>query len=129
MATSTERSREHRARKRALAEAADRPLLRDASSLLLPMVEATLLELGLDGQDVAAGALAREYARAIDESRDRAWSLRWLGPLLQTALNELHASPKSRQAMKQTAPAVQAPPSRLAQLREAHATGTKPGFL
>jgi hypothetical protein len=113
-----ERQRNRRARLAAGIEAGDQPVLRDADDLLVPHVEASIAELGLEGQDLAAAALARLYAKQIDTAKDRGWALRWIGPLLQTALEGLYATPQSRKAQK---PAVPQPPNRLHQLRAAHA--------
>jgi hypothetical protein len=75
------------------------------------------------GKDAGAAALAATYARVIDRARDPAWAARWIGPLLLQSLAELHATPASRKALeKQKAPA--RGPSRVAQLRQAHAVST-----
>jgi len=117
--TDAERMRAMRARRAAALEAGgEQPVLRDADDLLVPHVEAAVAELGLDGQDVAAAALARLYAKQIDTAKDRGWALRWIGPLLQTALEGLYATPQSRKAQK---PAAAAPPNGLQRLREARA--------
>ena len=113
-----ERQRRKRERRAAAIEAAGQPVLRDADDLLVPHVEASIAELGLEGQDVAAAALARLYAKQIDTAKDRGWALRWLGPLLQTALEGLYATPASRKTQKPAAPA---PPNGLQRLREARA--------
>lgn len=114
-----ERQRRLRERRAAAIEAGgEQPVLRDADDLLVPAVEAAILKLELAGQDVAAAALARLYAKQIDTARDRAWALRWIGPLLQTALEGLYATPQSRKAQK---PAVPAPPNGLQRLRAARA--------
>lgn len=100
------------------------PVLRDANDVLVPAVEAAILELELAGQDVAAAALCRQYAKAIDTAKDRGYALRWIGPLLQTALEGLYATPASRKAQKPAAPA---PPNGLQRLRAARAAAEKPG--
>ncbi len=114
-----ERQRRLRERRAAAIEAGgEPPVLRDADDLLVPAVEAAILKLELAGQDVAAAALARLYAKQIDTAKDRGYALRWIGPLLQTALEGLYATPASRKAQKTAAPA---PPNGLQRLREARA--------
>jgi hypothetical protein len=124
-ASSTERSRLHRARKAAAIEALEHPVLRDAAELLAPAVEETLMELGLGEQDQAAAQLARRYAAVIDGARDPAWALRWIGPLLQDCLTSLQATPASRKAQ----PPVKPVPTALDRLRQAHAANTRPSGL
>jgi hypothetical protein len=86
-----------RARRAAgLAPAEDREPL-DPDDLLLPAVEATIAALGLAAEDAGAAEVARRYAGAMDSARDQAWAARWLGPLLLKALEELRATPRSRQ--------------------------------
>lgn len=98
MSTSTERMRRLRARRAALLEPVDGPPLRDADELLAPAVEETLAALQLAERDAAAAQVARAYASAIDQARDQAYALRWLGPLLLAALTALQATPASRPA-------------------------------
>ncbi len=90
----------------------DRPL-RDAGELLAPAVEETLAALELGEQDQAAAQLARQYARVIDQARDPAYALRWIGPLLQDVLTSLQATPMSRAKEPPRRPG----PSRLDDLR------------
>jgi hypothetical protein len=85
---------------------------------LAPAVEETIAVLELGGEDLAAAQLTRRYARIIDEARDQAWALRWIGPLLADALGELGATPAARARMKTEKPAP-AVPSRLGALRAA----------
>lgn len=73
--------------------------LRDAADLLAPSVDETIGHLRLEDQDVAAVALARRYAAAIDavtEPAARAGVLRQLGPLLLAVLESLGATPAAR---------------------------------
>jgi sarcosine oxidase gamma subunit len=98
------RLRERRAA--AIGEDPDAAVLRDAAGLLGPAVEASLLALRLDGQDAAAAQLARQHARAIDQARDQARAVRWLGPLLLEVLGELGATPAARAKLKGTQAAV-----------------------
>jgi hypothetical protein len=123
MSTSTERMRALRARQAAAIEPAEDGL-RSADELLAPFVDQTLTALELDDKDAAAAQLAAVYARVIDEARDPAWAARWIGPLLLQALAELHATPASRKAGKTKEPAKRAP-TRVAQLRQAHASTSK----
>ncbi len=115
--TSTERVRDFRARQRARLEAVDGDAgPRDPDTLLLPAVETAVEALGLDGTDAAAAALAREYARTIDQARDSAYAYRWLGPLLLDCLESLGATPMARAKLKPGTPGPQRP-SQLDQLR------------
>jgi hypothetical protein len=100
-------------------EAAPDPPVRDAAGLLVPFVEGTLAALQLAARDQAAAQLARRYAALIDEARDPAWALRWIGPLLLRVLEELQATPKSRPAA--SARPGQARANKVAELRAAHA--------
>jgi hypothetical protein len=88
---------------------------RPADELLLPSVRESVaaLELGVDG--LAAARLAERYAQVIDEARDQAWALRWIGPHLLQALTELRATPMSRKEAKP----VPGQPSQLDRLRAA----------
>jgi hypothetical protein len=113
--TSTERSRAHRARKAASIEAPDRPVLRDASELMVPFVDSTIAALDLPAADLAQAQLARNLAAAIDSARDRAWALRWLSPHLQEALKALKATPAARPELKPITPPA---PAGLSLLRE-----------
>jgi hypothetical protein len=108
-----------RARRAAAIEAADDAPVRDAAELLVPFVEGTLAALQLGARDQAAAQLARRYAALIDDARDPAWALRWIGPLLLRVLEELQATPKSRPAAKgNPGPARE---NKVSQLRSAHA--------
>ena len=120
MSTSAERMRALRARRAAAIEPAEdaRP------GELAPSVEQTLAALDLDDKDAAAAQLAAVYAQVIDQARDSAWAARWIGPLLLQALAELHATPASRKAGKPKEPAKRVP-TRVAQLRQAHASTSK----
>lgn len=97
-----ERMRNMRARRAASIEAG--PELRDASELLSPMVESTILALDLGPEHLGQAQLARNLARTIDTSKDRAWALRWLSPHLQAALQQLRATPLSRPEAKPVTP-------------------------
>ena len=105
-----------RARRAAAIEAGDG----EPRSLLAPSVEQALAALEPDPKDAAAAQLATVYARVIDGAADHAWAARWIGPLLLQALAELHATPASRKAATGKQPASRGP-SRVAQLRQAHA--------
>lgn len=81
--------------------------LRDTSELLWPAVQETLTALGLGSEDAAARKLAQRYAQVIDglpdrgegtseRAHDQAWGLRWMGPLLLDALDQLGATPAAR---------------------------------
>lgn len=113
-----------RARRAAAIEAGPDGESRDPDELIMPAVELTLDALELDGKDAAAAQLAAVYARVIDNARDPAWAARWIGPLLLQALAELHATPASRKVATGKQPEKRAP-SRVAQLRTAHASGAK----
>ena len=95
--TSTERVRDFRARQRAKLEAIDGGGgERDPETMLLPAIEATIGALKLDAGDGAAVALARTYARVIDEAQDQGYAARWIGPHLLDALIALRATPAAR---------------------------------
>ena len=94
------------------------PALRDASELLWPAVSETLTQLDLTGEDAAAKKLAQRYAQVIDQHDDQAWAMRWIGPLLLDALEQLGATPAARARVKGGKPA-DAPVSQLAKLRAA----------
>jgi hypothetical protein len=74
------------------------PPRRPVEERLRPAVEETLAALGLEGDGLAAGQIARRYATVIDEASDPAWALRWIGPHLLQALTELKATPMSAKA-------------------------------
>lgn len=92
--------------------------LRDASELLRPAVQATIDAMDLADEDGAAVQLAVQYARTIDDHEDRAWAVRWIGPLLLDALEQLGATPAARARLKGGKQA-DAPVSQLARLRAA----------
>jgi hypothetical protein len=97
--------------------------LRDAGELLRSRVDTTIEALQLDEKDAAAVKLARQYADLIDAAHDgdradRAYALRWIGPLLLDTLTELGATPAARARVRKQPPA-DAPPTRLTQLRAA----------
>ena len=92
--------------------------LRDASELLWPAVSLTLTQLDLTDEDAAAKKLAQRYAQVIDQHDDPAWAMRWIGPLLLDALEQLGATPAARARVKGGKPA-DAPVSQLAKLRAA----------
>jgi hypothetical protein len=120
VSTSAERMRRLRARRRALLNPPpDGVTLRDADSLVLPAVEQAIAALELGPSDVAAAQLARQYARTLDTARDPAWAYRWIGPLLQVALEQLGATPAARSRLKTGKPP-EREPSRLDALRAAH---------
>ena len=122
--TSTERMRALRARRAAAIEPAGGGGPRSTDEMLGPSVGETLAALELDGKDAAAARLATVYARVIDQAADPAWAARWIGPLLLQALAELHATPASRKA-GQPKDAPKRGPTRVAQLRQAHAATVK----
>ena len=103
MSTSTERMRRLRER-RAKAIEADTARLRDTGELLAPAVAETLAALDLKSEDAAAAHLALRYAQIIDECRDPAWGLRWVGPHMLAALESLGATPVSRAKLKKDPP-------------------------
>jgi hypothetical protein len=99
-------------------------MLKDAAKLLAPAVSDTIRALDLTDKDAAAIKLAQRYADLIDASldkdaADRAWALRWIGPLLMDALAELGATPAARARVKKPGPAADAPKTNLARLRAA----------
>lgn len=69
---------------------------RDPDDLLLPAVEHTLSALGLGSEDAGTVQLCRQYARTLDSCQDPAWGMRWIAPLLLTALESLGATPAAR---------------------------------
>lgn len=105
--------------------------VRDASELLWPAVDATLRELDRAPGDDAARKLAECYAKLIDQlpaqaakgTPDRAWGLRWIGPLLLDALEQLGATPAARARLKGGGKQADAPVSQLAKLRQARRAG------
>lgn len=121
MATSTDRVRRFRERQRASIEAADPPVLRDADELLVPAVRETIAALELGPEFASAAAVALRYAQVIDDARDQAYALRWLGPELLRSLESLGGTPRARASMK---PAGKADagrrPNQLARLRAEH---------
>lgn len=101
----------------------DRPRLVPADQLVLPAVQTALAQLRLTDQDAAAARLAERYAWALDNARDPAWALRWIGPELLKCLESLGATPAARAAVSRgeappPPPAATAPG--LARLRAAH---------
>ena len=78
----------------------------------------TLTQLDLTEEDAAAKKLAQRYAQVIDQHDDAAWAMRWIGPLLLDALEQLGATPAARVRLKGGKPA-DAPVSQLAKLRAA----------
>lgn len=93
--------------------------VRDASELIWPAVDATLRELDTKPEDAAARKLAECYAKTIDQARDQAWAMRWIGPLLLQALEALGATPAARAAMTKGVKTPDAKPDGLARLRSA----------
>jgi hypothetical protein len=97
MATSsTERVRALRARRAASIEAHPDAHLRSADELLAPAIAETIASLDLKPEDAAAARVAERYAAVIDAAKDQAYAMRWLGPLLLDALEELGATPAAR---------------------------------
>jgi hypothetical protein len=79
--------------------------LRDASEMLWPAVDQTLRQLeDLTDADAACAKLAAVYAKTIDQANDRAWAVRWIGPLLLDALSQLGATPAARAAITKKGP-------------------------
>jgi hypothetical protein len=85
---------------------------RDARELLAPAVAETLRSLDLDGRDAGVARLAVVCAETVDAAPNRAAALRWTGPLLLAALEQLDATPAAREPEQ-----VPAAPSRLDQFR------------
>jgi len=121
--SSTERVRRHRARKAAGLIPVDGEPPLPPEERLLPAVEETLKALQLGDSDQAAAALARQFARVIDRSKDQRYALRWLGPELHKVLESLQATPASRPAPK---PAPPAGMSQLDKLREKRSVARRP---
>ena len=95
------------------------PALRDASELLWPAVAETLSQLDVKGSEYAAARkLAQRYAQVIDGAEDEAWAMRWIGPLLLDALEQLGATPAARARLKGGKQG-DAPVSQIAKLRAA----------
>jgi hypothetical protein len=93
--------------------------LRDASELLWPALAETLTQLDLGSEHAAAVRLAKRYAQVIDEAKDQAWAMRWIGPLLLDALGELGATPAAVARLKKGDKPADGKPNRLQQLRAA----------
>ena len=125
MSTSTERMRRLRERRARSIEAGERLPVRDADELLVPAVQETVAALQLGPEFDAAAAVALRYAQAIDEAKDPAWGLRWIGPLLLASLEALGGTPRARAQMKPTARPGPQRPNRVAELRAAHAKSMK----
>ncbi len=119
--TSTERMRRMRERRARSIEAGERLPVRDADELLVPAVHETIEALQLGPEYEAAAAVALRYAQAIDEAKDPAWALRWLGPELLRSLEELGGTPRARAKMKPAVKPGPERPNRLAELRAVHA--------
>lgn len=120
MSTSAERMARLRARrKEGLLPPDDGPPVRGSDDLLLPAVEASIAALGLAETDAAVAQLARQHARAIDQARDSAWTLRWIGPELQRCLEAVGGTPLARARLETTGKPGPAGPSRLDRLRQA----------
>ena len=91
-------------------------------------VDASIAALSLTSTDAGAARLAREYADLIDtalgdghrDDADRAWALRWIGPLLLDTLESLGATPAARSRLKD-AKTADTPASPLDELRAARA--------
>lgn len=85
--------------------------LRDAAELLAPAVAETLSKLDPGPDDAAVAKLAELYAQVIDELPakaprgypNRAWGMRWIGPLLLECLVQLGATPAARAAIAKSA--------------------------
>lgn len=96
-------------------------------------VDASIAALSLTSADAGAAQLAREYATLIDsaigdghrDDADRAWALRWIGPLLLDCLESLGATAAARARLKDGKQAP-APESPLDKLRAARAAGAAP---
>jgi hypothetical protein len=124
---STERVRAHRARKAAgLLPDGGRPPL-PAEDQLASALGETLAHLDLGPEHAAARKLAQRYAKVIDESRDQAYALRWIGPLLLACLAELGATPTAKAQLDKGTKLPQGP-NRLDQLRAARTAGRRPGL-
>lgn len=93
--------------------------VRDASELLWPAVAETLTQLDLGPEHAAAKKLAQRYAQVIDQTKDEAWAMRWLAPLLLDALSELGATPAAIARLTKGAKPADGKPGGLAKLRAA----------
>jgi hypothetical protein len=113
MGTSTERMRRLRERRAAGLLPAEGEPPRPEDERLLPAVEETLKALQPGAEDAGTVQLARVYAGVIDQARNPAWAMRWIGPLLLDTLTALQATPASRPV----APRVPHGMSRLDKLR------------
>lgn len=75
-------------------------MIQDADKLLLAQVKLAVSALqAVTDADSAAIRLAETYAEAIDNAetaRDRAYVVRWIGPLLLDCLIQLGATPMAR---------------------------------
>lgn len=80
MSTSAERMRRLRERRAAALIPIEGAPLQAADELLRPAVEETLAALDLAPEDVGTAQLAARYADLIDQARDPAGALRWVGP-------------------------------------------------
>ena len=111
-----------RARRAAAIEAASDAHLRDAADLLAPAIAETLASLDLGAENAAAAKVAQRYAEVIDQAKDQAWAMRWLGPLLLDALEQLGATPaaKAKQQGKSTKRLGGTTPNRIQALRIQH---------
>ena len=94
--SSTERMRALRARRAAALVPADGQPPLPAEDRLAPAVTETLAALDLGPEHAGAVQLARRYAKVIDEAKDPAWAMRWIGPELLKVLEQLQATPMSR---------------------------------
>jgi hypothetical protein len=92
---------------------------RDTSDLLGPAVRASLAALELSAEDAGVARLAAACAQTIDVAQNRAAALRWTGPLLLAALEQLGATPAAR---VRADPPASAAPSALKALRAARAS-------
>lgn len=93
--------------------------LRPADNLLAPAVQEAINAAKTEPVDVGAVKLALTYARAIDDASpdEHSDTLANLGPKLLAALEQLHATPKSRTVGKGGTPS--RAESRLAAIRAA----------
>ena len=93
--------------------------VRDAGELLWPAVATTLAHINPGPEHDGAARLAERYAKVIDEHRDPAWALRWIGPLLLDCLSELGATPAAKAAMTKGTKPAETKPNGLTKLRAA----------
>ena len=103
-----------------------KPALHSADELIAPGVERAIAAVDPPDSDAGLVALARVLSVTLDRMDDeqRALMLGQTSPQLLRVLVEL-----DRRAQRREKPAEQGPPSRLDQLRAAHASRHRPGAV